>query len=999
MAAVDAAMSAAEEHRPRLVVIAGESGIGKSRLMDAIDDHAHERGFRVLAGACLDIGEGSLPYGPIADVLRVLARSIPREELAGFVGAGGADLGLISPELAEAALGEVPPPPGGETVGQARLFERILQLVGRLSEAQPTAILIEDVQWIDRSTRDLLTFLVHSLTTERLIGVLSCRVDGLPRGNPVLAWLAEAGRAPGAVRIDLERFDRDAVAQQVEALGGAPQGADVVDGIWRRSDGNPLFVEELFSARGSTAAVRPGTLDEMLLARVAPLSEATRSILAALAIAGRPVDERLLAAVADLPPDQVIARLREAIERGVVVLDAATGQHSFRNVLLREVVESELLAGERRALHERFAEALEARPELADPTPAAAAAELAHHWLEADRPVEARRASLWAAAAAEAVDAHAEAYRHLEHAIELEGRLPEDGRPSSGERLVLRRQAADEADYAGELERAIELTNEALALAGDDDPTVAGVLHGRLGYLLWAAGRGEPALAEHRRAVELVPADPPSEARARVLAGHAGALMGAARWGEARDAATEAAAAAVEVGAAREEVRARNVLGSVLVALRDIDGGVAELRRARDLAADHEIADALVLASHNLALNLLQADRFDEALTEAEAGLEAARRTGLERRFGMDLAALVGDILIRLGRWSEADAVLSRAAALDRTGTATVYLATVLGHLAALRGNVVAAGRWLAPHDLAALDPDVGAELAFARADAALLDAKPADASSAAAAGLQAMAGLDDVLWRLPLLGLAVRAAIEQLDSARSRRDEAAQAAARATAAALVTEAASIPDAGLTATTRAWSAEIDAGRHELEDRPDPAAWSAAVAAWDAVPDAYRAAEARCHQADAALRRDGVRADVGPLLRVAHDVATRLGAQPLRTRVEALAGRARLSLDTGQAPSAGGAGVVTGPAADGTAASGETPVDGDGHDALRRLGLSARELEVLALVAGGLSNGEIAERLFISRKTAAVHVTHILDKLGVDNRVEAAVVAERAGLRS
>jgi DNA-binding CsgD family transcriptional regulator/tetratricopeptide (TPR) repeat protein len=470
--------------------------------------------------------------------------------------------------------------------------------------------------------------------------------------------------------------------------------------------------------------------------------------------------------------------------------------------------------------------------------------------------------------------------------------------------------------------------------------------------------------------------------------------MGAARWAEARAAAEEAAAVAVAVEAPAEEIRARNVLGSVLVALGDLDGGVEQLRRARELAGHEGGPDALVVAHHNLALHLLLADRFDEGLAEARAGIEVARRTGLERRFGMDLAAIIGQALLRMGRWREADETTREALAIDPEGTGTVYLATVRWRVAGLLDDANVAFERLARFEVAGLDPDVAAELSAARAELALLAGRPDAAAAAVDEGLRAIDGLDDMLWTIPLLGLGMRAAAEMAGEARATRSHARLATTTALGGSLRVGLHGARDRAVAGTTAAWLAEAAASAARFEGRADPSAWAVAADAWAAVPDGYRVAEARFREAEAILIRDGTRGAAGPALREARAISLEVGAAWLVGAIDSLAGRARIDLGAGKRPPALVTGFIRAAAPDETAGA----PDEDGAVLRDVLGLSAREMEVLALVAAGLSNGEIAARLFISRKTAAVHVTHILDKLGVGNRVEAAVVAERAGLR-
>jgi DNA-binding CsgD family transcriptional regulator/tetratricopeptide (TPR) repeat protein len=998
--------------RPQLILILGEAGIGKTWLTREAIARARTAGRHVLAGSCLDIGGGGLPYVPVAEALRGLARSVAPADLDGLLGPARDDLAAILPELAPSRQGEPSGPDARATGGQAsvpgdpmaearpaghasetsqaRLFERFIGFLGRLGEETPMLAVVDDVQWIDRASRDLLTFLVRNVTTERMVAILTCRVDDLARGHPVLAWLAELGRAPGGLRIDLGRLDEAAVGQMREAFTGLPSRADETALLWRRSEGNPLFVGELLDSERFgvlDAGRRPASLIEILVTRVTGLGPPARRLVDAISIAGRPVDERLLALLVGDDEEEIDHALRQALTGGVLVPAPGGAGYRFRHELLREVVEQELLPGEARALHERFAELLAAHPELADPSPAGAAAELAHHWARAGRAVEAYGASLAAATAAEAVDAFSEALNHLERALDIEPHLPSGAGPMPAERLATMRRAAEMADLAGGFDRAIELTGEALAMVDPaTDPVSAGMLHSRLGYLTWVAGDGEAAIAEHETAVQLVPEAPPSAARARVLAALGGALMGAGRYAVSRPVSEAAIACAVAAGAPAEESRARNILGSDLVGLGQIEAGLAELRLARDLAERVGQSDVVVVAHHNLALNLAQADYLDEALAEAQAGREAARRAGLERRFGQDLAAISGDVLLRLGRWQEADETIREGLALAQRRLVTTYLNAVRARLVALRGDAAEAAKRLDGIDRAALDPDVAAFVGQVRAEAAIADGRPADGLAAAAEGLARLAGLDDVLWSPPLVALGLRAAAELVETARASRDDVAIEAARREVATMLASSTELAMRASTVTARAWLATARGEASRIEGRPDTDAWRAAADLWRSLADRYEAAVADVRLAEAVLRAEGIRGDVASMLRSAHATAWALGAVPLRQEIERLAGRARIALEAEQAPAEATPRTVSKPAEAGSAV-GPT----------KRLGLSAREIEVLRLVAAGQSNGEIGERLFITRKTAAVHVTHILDKLGVSNRVEAAMIAARLGL--
>lgn len=976
LAALERAL-AATSSGARLLVLAGEAGIGKSRLLAEFVERARGAGARTAVGGCLDLADGGPGFLPFIEAFRRFVREIPPAERETLLGEPGRELARLVPDLIDPAGVDA----GPVAVDQGRLFEVVLGLVGRLSISSPLVVAVEDAHWIDRSSRDLVTFLARNLGHERVLLLLTWRTEYLSRSAGNAVWLAELLRLPAVERIDLSRLDRDGVADLVRAIRGAASDPEFAERVWARSEGNPFFVEELLAAPSSETGAPPALVD-VLAARVATLPAAARPVLAALAVAGRPVDDELLAGVVGRPIDAVRAALREPLDRFVLELDRDAVGVRFRHALLREVVAAELLPGERRSLHERFAHALE--PRLADRDAAGPAllADLARHWDGAERPREAYEATLAAARSASRVAAHGHADGLYERAIELSVALTEalDAR----QRLSLLREAADEADLGGSKDRAVGLVREAIELARSiDDVTLEGILHDRLGYLLWRIGDPVAGLAAHEVAAALVPAEPPTQARARVLAGLGGAYFSLGRYADARTTCEEAILCAEAVGARQDEARARNMLGSSLVALGELEAGLRELELSREIAAVVGPPETLIGAHYNLALNLAESGRVEAALAEAMSARVAAAAAGLEHRYGLDLAALVADSLLRLGRWDEADAVLAEGFRLDRTGEGSVFLAMVRGRLHALRGELAAAERnFERVRGSGALDADVAAYLARGRAERALAAGRPGEALELAEELNAHLAGSDEPFARpvyvLGLRGLADLAASSDRSHGGDVDERLAGAAVRL--AALVSGGAHIA----TEPAQAWRALAHAERRRFGGTDTGAEWRAAAALFEALSDPYHVAYARLREAEAELRAHGVRAAAAAPLLAASAIARRLGAEPLRRDVDALARRARVDLaassgtDDAPAPSRG-----VSPAASPQGRGG--PI------------LSARELEVLRLVADGRSNGQIAERLFISRKTASVHVSHILDKLGVGNRVEAAMVAARLGL--
>jgi DNA-binding CsgD family transcriptional regulator/tetratricopeptide (TPR) repeat protein len=991
LVAIERAFAAAASGSPSIVVVGGEAGIGKTRLIAEAGERAVAGGGRMIAGACLDLADG-LPYLPFVEAIRRLVRTAPPADLDAAFGPARHDFARLMPEM-RLLIGDEGSD-DSEPISQGRLFELGLGMVERLGAISPVLLALEDVQWIDRSSRDLITFLARNLSRERLLLALTVRTDNLPAGHPTLAWLAELTRLPRVVRIDLQRLPREAIAGQLAAILGEAPPPDLVDEVWARSEGNPFFAEELVAAdetRTPDAPGPPATLAQMLAARLAALSAPARDVLAWLAVAGRPVDEVLLGAVTERPQDELVSALREGLARHVLATDPGHGRIRFRHALLAEVALGDLLPSQRRQLHDRFATVLAARHDLGERNRAGATAELAYHWTAAGRWPEAHAAAIAAGEAAETVAAYAQAHSQFERALEIADRL--EPPIEAADRVALLRRAASAADLAGEMDRALELALEARTLVdASADAETAALLHARIGYLRWALGDAEGGLEDHREAVRLVPHDPPTAARARVLGALAGSLMSPGRHAESADVARAAIACATAVGATSEEARARNVLGSDLVALGDVDAGLAELTRSRELAAEAGPPDMLVVVHHNLALNLAQAGRLDEALSEALAGRDAARRLGLERRFGMNLIALAADVLLRLGRWDEADALTLEGLALDPRDRGTVYLSAVRGRLHALRGEVDEATRRLDAADelaIGELDADLAAYIRRGRAEVALARGRPDEALAAVEPVIEGAPGSQVAFVRAPLLAVGLRAAADVAERARASRDrEAVTQVARTSARlreAMEGIRAAPQDAALTAVVALGDAE---GRRV---DGEPADWAGLAIRFDAVPDPERAAYARFRAAEQELRARGTKADAESLLRDAHSTAERLGGEPLRREIEALARRARISL----AVPAAGAAAVSVPSSSTNGGAGHGPTNG--LAALRKAGLSSREIEVLQLVAAGRTNGEIAERLFITRKTAGVHVTHILDKLAVSNRVEAAMVAARLGL--
>ena len=427
LAELEAALRDAAAGRPSLAFVAGESGVGKSRMVAEFARRTRDSGARVAIGECVELGEEELPYAPIVSVLRSLARD--GDAVLDALPAGvRAELATLLPELGDGAGGE-PLRANETTLGQPRLFEALLTLLDQLGREQPFALVLEDIHWADRSTRAFLVFLGRSLWTERVLVIATYRSDELHRRHPLRPLLAELERDTRARRIELTRLTRDELADLLDDILGGPPDAELVERLYTRSEGNPLFTEELLAARLDGRGGLPTTLRDALMVRIERLSEPAQEVLRLLS-AARVISHDVLADASGLGGAELRTVVREAAESNVIVADER-GRYQFRHALLREVVHDDLLPGEHAELHLALARALEAQAaESGDD--AILSAGIAHHYLSAGCQREALMWSVRAADAAERVHAHGEAGSQLERALDLWSRVPDRGsRPAA----------------------------------------------------------------------------------------------------------------------------------------------------------------------------------------------------------------------------------------------------------------------------------------------------------------------------------------------------------------------------------------------------------------------------------------------------------------------------------------------------------------------------------------------------------------------------------------
>jgi DNA-binding CsgD family transcriptional regulator/tetratricopeptide (TPR) repeat protein len=690
------------------------------------------------------------------------------------------------------------------------------------------------------------------------------------------------------------------------------------------------------------------------------------------------VSHRLLATVAGLTDRQLYGALRAAVANQLLVTTPGEDGYDVRHALLREVIDADLLPFERARLHAGLAQALTEHPELAGVSPALAAAEVAAHWDAAHEPDRALPARVTAGLAAERAHAFAEADSHYQRALTLWERVPDPGRPAGLDRVDLLARAAEAAAFAGAVERAVALLEEALDQVDPTaEPVRAAVLLASLGTHRRTTGDEPGALAAHQQAERLLAGAPPSTERARVLTSHALTLNMISEARQAIRYCEEAIAVAREAGARAEEARALDLLGACLDH-EDPDRAIALHREARRIAEEVGDAETMVATYMNLSHVLAGVGRDHEALDDAQEGYRRARQLGLERAIGSYVAANLANGLLEAGRWEECELLTGELLAGD-SWCASELLAC-RGRLLTRRGDFAAARNHL-DRSLQLSAPSDRGEAWLGLAELALWEGRHDDAGAAVDEGLRWYAEVDpEGLSSLGLIAwytLLLRLEADRAERAAARRapEEVAEARRRAAAAVAELDRLALDPSATYAniTGRLLVAQAELSR--LEGSSNPERWQAA-AAWNQLGRPFDAAYAGYRQAEALLAGGGSRTQAEATLRVAHQTTVTLGAEPLQRELKLLAQRGRLRL--------------------------EEPVDATVSPEVppspaASLGLTRREAEVLALVAEGRTNRQIGQSLFITPKTASVHVSRILAKLGVAGRGEAAAIAHRLGL--
>jgi DNA-binding NarL/FixJ family response regulator len=1008
-------LDAAAIGQPIVALVSGDAGVGKTRLVTELAGRARERGFTVLVGHCAELAD-TVPYLALADALRD-ATSGP--SAGGVVRDALAARPVLSSLLPDPGANQ---PVGGDQPGlaQQQLFGAVLGMLAELADTSPVLLVLEDLHWADRSTRDLVTFLSRVLHRERLAVVVTYRTDDMHRRHPLRPVITELLRLPSVISVGLGPLPPAAMAEHLTAISTVPLDAAELGSLIARAEGNAYYAEELAAAAGvadgalvpgAAAAAgpdaagsgggRPGLgyagagagtaslggdlpagLADLLLARMERLSPTAQQVLRAAAVTGRRVDDELVRQASGLDELEYEDAIREAVAHQLLVPDGTRG-YSFRHALLREAIYADLLPGERTRLHATLAGLLRDEQRLAEVP--GSAAELAQHSLASHDIPGAFTASIMAAREAERLAAPAEAHRYYDQALSLWERVSEPEKLGGISRAKLAFRSAGAAADSGDVVRAVQQLRRLLAyLTPETDPVLYSRASERLAVFLMDIDEDEAAIAAAAAAVEALPPDPPRWERARALVTHARMLMWEQDQVAAQERTEQARAAAAAAGALWVEADALVSLGLFSERNGRHEEAISKLTAALKQATGAGVLGVQLRAAFQLARVQLEWGDLNGASATAHAGMCRAAEAGLGlAQYGLDLQYLHYLAHYADGDWDHAQE-LADGFAVRVTTIAEARLSAMALFIDVARGSSGVADRaaWLEPF----LARDRFAEFITRslQAEDALWHGDTDTAAGQAEATIKAIAawggGFGPPVIRAAAIGLCAYA--DRARQARASGDQQAAAAAVEAARGLIEIARQgtawplTPNSPLGVEGRGWLARAEAEWRRADGDNDPELWQAVVSAFGSG-FVYESARSRLRLAEALLEA-GRREEAEPVWETAMEAADRLRAAPLRAALADLGRRARF----GEGPRGGhergshaGAGRDRGPLA----------------------GLTERELEVLRLLAAGQSNKEIGAELYIAPKTASVHVSNILAKLGAGSRTEAAAIAHGQGL--
>ncbi len=950
-------LAGAETGTAGTLVVTGDAGVGKTALVQHAAASPAFAGW-AFAGACLPLSTVSVPFLPLISAFRT---------------APTFDGGTLPPLRVAAGMPN-------------DMLPAIDEWLQGLCAHRPVLLVIDDLQWADQGTLDVLMYLVAGPGARKLAIVATQRTGEIGEDHPLQRWLADIRRMPRTHWLDLGPLDRPDTETQLTHLLGAPPHQSLLEEVYGHTGGNAylnrLVVAGLDADARHLPARLPADLKGAVLRSWRSLSGSARRLTQLMAVGGRPLSSPDLAAVSRLDGnhDGVLPPLQEAAAAGILECSAAGALWWFHHPLIAEVLQQGLDGDSRRHWHALFAAHAEAHPpDTAGLWPDGGGgpgwiAALADHHFNSGHAADAYRWVLRGSAAAGQAGGGAETLPLLRRALALHGELPEA--PES--QLELWQRLRDAAEKAGAAETELEAV-EAL-LAGMDrlgEPLDVAELLVRRMLLRMSTGREflSPAAAEE--AVELSRAHPGSWQHAYALAEQAHAAL----W-MADPAAPGMAARALDKARAAGNPRALSfalTANSMAALFAGQEGSALDLASAAaDAAAQVRDFWAMVHAI------MWQANAAEAWTGQAYAELMRAGRErltvlGAPHAYLAKLAADEASSYLAVGRWRECMAALRIALGSDPGGLGDVAARLTAARLAAWQGRQSEAEAHLARGGELFPPSSTFTNLCFdaVRAEVLLAAGRPADACTAAMAGLAA-AGQPPTMceWLVPL---AARALADQVQAARDDGLPTAPLLADLGRLQLSFPAALREPGNNTPLHLAQVAAFDAlyqaelgrargGAANAAQWTDSAdACGAASLRWEEAYSCWRAAESML------LHGHSGRQQAVPVLRRGLQLATELQATPLLDQLNALATGARIT--------------------SGTAAA------ANGTGAARLQGLTRRESEVLELVIAGFSYSEIAAELVVSEKTVSTHISNLLRKSGAANRIDLARLATRpAGAR-
>lgn len=948
LAALVSAFEAGQDGMPRAIVVAGEAGIGKTRLISEFLASTSVRSSKIpvviATGQCIDLGPIGAAFTPIRRLLRAVHAEVGDAAFraAAQTPAVVATLASLVPEL------DTSRPETHQSTPADYVAEAVERVVERISEQQHLVLVIEDMHWADAATLALLTTLALTLRGAHLTIVMSYRSDDVGRGHPLRAVLAEFDRSRVVATIEVPRLSAAEVAAHVRQLAATPIDAATVQRIAERSGGVPFFVEELVGLGGGAL---PDTLRGLVLARVDRLGTTARSVVDSLCAGGDHSADAVAARVWAGTPQEWAVGVREAISAGILVQDG--DGFTFRHALIREALHDELLPGERIALHRAYAQDLQERIDAGAP---GLAAEAAEHWLLARDDIHAFHAMATAREESAAGFAIATAAPMGERLLALWDLVPE---PQIITGVSYGRLAADTItalEDLGASARALRLAQAALMRSLPPIERAEILLLSARG-LSPSAGGWQTSHDRMRQVLDLLL----DEASAEGIAVRVRALALLAQNPHADDPAALLRQALDLAERSQSPDLLLIVLRSRAIALY---GHVpesellADLQRAVTLASD-PVRRATTMTSLSAAYFHMR--RYEECIEVALRAYEECVSLGLERGVGAFLLANAAEAQFAAGQYDAGMASGRRAIALRPSQGFHSFAVRTAARAALWNDKADDAQAFVSGMDDTVWmrdDPDEVVGWSVFRTEKLLLAAEIESGAHRKKLVGDAIAEITAVFGPVTQHAAGVREEALPVVAWTVRLAREEGIATPGLIAALDKDLDASVGRGENATVLSLVAAEGA----------PAGTPEAVAAWlsaCAVTDAPGATRAQRHYArfrlGQAQQRQGNQDDAeADFARIASE-APRDGHALLARWARAGAPRARR--------------VVS-----------------------QNTVLTSREQEVLELVAQGLSNPQVGERLFISRKTASAHVSAILAKIGASNRTEAAawLAAQRHG---